>query len=530
MIFEILHYFIQAAKVVIPLFWQNSIYAGIIFLLVGALIKIFKIKSPRWRYALWLLIMIRLVLPPNLSHPLSSRNLLGHMPVFERLVHWFDFFGEDNKQGIAISEGLWNGNGNEGDIASKTSLNIPSFEISKHDTILALLFLGWCFGASAFLFIYFKKLQGFQAIVRQSLPVQNEGILEFIEKWRGLFGIRRHVKLVCSDLYLSPFTSGIWKPVIFIPKKAIESRNQFLIEPIIAHEMGHIKRWDNLWMKLLSLLQIVYFFNPMAWFLNSQINLSRECDCDSRVLARKKISRANYGNGIMAILKLNLFSAEEIKVLPGFGSQRKKLIYRINNLRGDSFMGKYQSLLLYSTFILVGIFLLPMAGNVLQKQDINSGLALAAENLSPINEDEKLNFDLPIKQGKVTAPFGKWINPFTKKEAFHKGIDMAAPKGTDVYAAASGKVTTAVSEMTTENTGPGKYIIIQHENGFETFYSHLDELIVQEGHTVKAGDVIARVGNTGKSTGPHLHFEIRKDGESQNPEDFLDFGPLKKAK
>lgn len=530
MILEILHYFTQAAKVVIPFFWQNSIYAGIIFLLVWTLIKLFKVKSPRWRYALWLLILIRLVLPPNLSHPLSSRNLLGHVPVVERLVHWFEFFGEGNKQGIAIPSDSWNGNGNEGNIASNASTNIHSFEFSKHDTVLAFLFLAWCLGTSTFLFIYLNKLNSFQAIVRQAIPVQNEGILELIEKWRRLFGIRRRLKLVYSGRYLSPFTSGIWKPVIFIPKKAIESRNQLFIEPIIAHEMAHIKRWDNLWMKLLSLLQIVYFFNPMVWFLNSQISLSRECDCDSRVLAKKKISRSNYGSGIMAILKLNLFSAEEIKVLPGFGSQRKKLVYRINNLRGDSFMGKYQSLLLYSTFVLVGIFLLPMAGNVLQKQEITNGLAIAAEIPSQINEDEKANFDLPIKQGKVTAPFGKWINPFTKKEAFHKGIDVASARGTEVYSAADGKVTTAVSELTKENKGPGKHIIIQHENGFETFYSHLDELLVQEGQTVKAGDVIAHVGNTGKSTGSHLHFEIRKDGKSQNPEDFLDFGPLKKAK
>lgn len=530
MIFEILHIFIQAAKVVIPFFWQNSIYAGIVFFFAWTLIKIFKINSPRWRYALWLLILLRLVLPPNLSHSLSSRNLLGQMPALERLVHWFDFFGEDNKRGMAISEGLWNGNGNEGDIASNASAQFTSFEISKSDSILALLVLVWLIGASVFLFIYIKKLHGFQAIVRQSMPVHNTGAFELIEKWRSLFGIRRNVRLVYSERYLSPFTSGIWKPVIFIPQKAIESWNEFLIEPIIAHEMAHIKRWDNLWMKLLSLLQIVYFFNPMVWFLNSQISLSRECDCDSRVLAKKNISRSNYGNGIMAILKLNLFSAEEIKVLPGFGSQRKKLVYRINNLRGDSFMGKYQSLLLYSIFILVGIFLLPMAGTVLQKQEIPNGMANAAEISVQTNEGEKIDLDMPIKQGRVTTPFGKFINPFTKKEAFHKGIDVAAPKGTEVCAAANGNVKTAVPEVIKDNKGPGKHIIIQHENGFETFYSHLDELLVQEGQTVRAGDVIARVGNTGKSTGPHLHFEIRKDGKSQNPEDFLDFGPLKKNK
>ncbi|MFZ5516678.1 MAG: M23/M56 family metallopeptidase [Candidatus Zhuqueibacterota bacterium] len=527
MIIEIIHHFIQTGKAVIPFFWQNSIYAGIVFFLVWMLIKIFKIQSPRWRYALWLLILIRLILPPNLSHPLSSWNLLGHMPVFERLVHWFDFFGQDDKQGIDYSGDLWNGNRDEGDIASNASTVIPSLEISKHNALLALLFLAWCFGAMVLLIIYLRKLQSFQTTVRQSFPVRSAGILELVDKWSTLFGIRRKVKLVCSEHYLSPFTSGIWSPVIFIPKKAIESRNYFLVEPIIAHEMAHIQRWDNLWMRLFSLLQIAYFFNPMVWFLNSQISLSRECDCDSRVLAKKKISRSHYGNGIMAILKLNLFSAEEIKVLPGFGSQRKKLVYRINNLRGDSFMGKYQSLLLYSTFILVGIFLLPMAGAFIQNPEILPDGAIAAGQSATPVQKENPPFILPIQVGKLTAPYGKWINPFTKKEAFHNGVDVAAPIGTEVTAAASGTVTRAISDDKNEASGNGKYIIIQHENGFETFYSHLDEVLVDMGRHVAAGELIGRVGKTGKSTGPHLHFEIRQDGKAQNPEGFIKFESLK---
>ena len=184
----------------------------------------------------------------------------------------------------------------------------------------------------------------------------------------------------------------------------------------------------------------------------------------------------------------------------------------------------------------MGIFLLPMAGKVIQPINSQSKtLAMAAE-ANPLppnliqNENKDITFQLPLKYGRVAADYGKFINPFTKKEAFHNGIDVAAPKGTEVYAAADGKVVTAITDYQKKYKGRGRHIVIQHENGFETFYSHLNEGLVQEGQKVTTGEIIARVGNTGKSTGPHLHFEIRKNGKSQNPEDFIKFDPLKKKK
>ena len=132
---------------------------------------------------------------------------------------------------------------------------------------------------------------------------------------------------------------------------------------------------------------------------------------------------------------------------------------------------------------------------------------------------------MPLKKGRVSARYGNMKNPYTQKIMHHNGIDIAAPKGTEIYAAADGKV-----EIASDKKGPGKHILLQHDNGYQTFYSHCDSLLVQQGQQVKSGEVIAYVGETGKATGPHLHFEIRKDEKPQNPEEYLDFKNLKKNK
>jgi murein DD-endopeptidase MepM/ murein hydrolase activator NlpD len=235
----------------------------------------------------------------------------------------------------------------------------------------------------------------------------------------------------------------------------------------------------------------------------------------------------------VTVLKLNLFGAEEINVLPGFGSQRKKMLYRIKNLKGTTMKGKHQSFLIFGTLLFLVIFFLPMAGNVLNKpvRQFNSNFQiLAAENSFSSNDEisfqkEDFEFALPLKTGKISARFGNMKDPYNKKIVHHNGIDIAAPIGAEIFAAADGIV-----EIAAEEAGPGKHILLQHEDDYQTFYSHCDSILVQKGQHVKSGEIIAHVGTTGRSTGPHLHFEIRKNSEPKNPQEYLDFNLLKTVK
>ncbi|MCL1865649.1 MAG: peptidoglycan DD-metalloendopeptidase family protein [Spirochaetes bacterium] len=120
--------------------------------------------------------------------------------------------------------------------------------------------------------------------------------------------------------------------------------------------------------------------------------------------------------------------------------------------------------------------------------------------------------------GKLSSKFGYRVDPVTKKmNSFHKGVDIAAPEGTPVYAAEKGEVVNAGYN----NSGYGNLIIIQHGADLATYYGHLSKIGTPKGKDVKKGDLIGKIGSTGKVTGPHLHFEIRKGGQALNPEDFI---------
>jgi murein DD-endopeptidase MepM/ murein hydrolase activator NlpD len=98
----------------------------------------------------------------------------------------------------------------------------------------------------------------------------------------------------------------------------------------------------------------------------------------------------------------------------------------------------------------------------------------------------------------------------------HPGVDISAPKGTSIYAAAKGKVIKAGWTV-----GYGLTIEIDHGFGYRTLYGHASELVVGQGEEVRRGDVIARVGSTGIATSPHLHYEVRVQGVTQNPANFI---------
>lgn len=118
----------------------------------------------------------------------------------------------------------------------------------------------------------------------------------------------------------------------------------------------------------------------------------------------------------------------------------------------------------------------------------------------------------PTSETYVTSPFGGRRNPFGGGRDWHPGIDIAGSYGNPVYASGSGQVT-----MAEWYYGYGKYIKINHGHGYETAYGHLSSIEVQPGQRVKKGQLIGRVGSTGYSTGPHLHFEVMLNGEQVNP-------------
>lgn len=147
---------------------------------------------------------------------------------------------------------------------------------------------------------------------------------------------------------------------------------------------------------------------------------------------------------------------------------------------------------------------------------------IRADTSKKVQVNAPPRFIYPFRQRyRVSSPFGPRRRPRSRNGGalgsfYHKGVDIAAPHGTVVYASASGTV-----KESGYGGAKGRYIIISHANGYETHYYHLYKRYVSKGKVVRQGDAIGREGNTGTSSGPHLHFGILKDGVPLDPANFI---------
>jgi murein DD-endopeptidase MepM/ murein hydrolase activator NlpD len=154
----------------------------------------------------------------------------------------------------------------------------------------------------------------------------------------------------------------------------------------------------------------------------------------------------------------------------------------------------------------------------------DKALASAARDVAAADRLSRLLPILPVRapligEAAVSSPFGYRTDPFLGRPELHPGVDLVQDYGSEIRATAGGRVTHA-GPM----SGYGDMVEVDHGNGLVTRYGHLSEILVDEGQAVTAGALLGRLGSTGRSTGPHLHYEVRVDGEPVDPERFLAAG------
>ena len=141
--------------------------------------------------------------------------------------------------------------------------------------------------------------------------------------------------------------------------------------------------------------------------------------------------------------------------------------------------------------------------------------------LSFMEVSPKIHKEIPLGWpvaggGRISSGFGARLSPFNQEKSYHYGVDIAGPYGTPILAVADGTVTFAGWR-----NGYGWFVLITHANGYQTAYGHNSKLLVDYGQKVKRGEKIALIGNTGRTTGIHCHFEIRVGGDHKNPMPYL---------
>ncbi len=154
------------------------------------------------------------------------------------------------------------------------------------------------------------------------------------------------------------------------------------------------------------------------------------------------------------------------------------------------------------------------SGQTEHKTSAESTTSLKADN--SVRDGIPVLIPVPKRLAKITSPFGLRIHPTLGRPIKHNGIDFGSGRGAEVYAASSGKVV-----LVDFNGSYGNYIIVEHQEGSSSVYAHLEKIFVSKGSRIKKGDLIGFTGNTGRTSGPHLHYEVRIKGIPVDPAGYL---------
>lgn len=369
------------------------------------------------------------------------------------------------------------------EISFSTPMIVKGTVTSPTTSISPISYLLWIYAAGV-LFGLFRLFQSVLKLIR----LRNNSEIHF----------KNGHQLILADIP-AIFSCFHW---IFVPKNDLKSYNA----EIMAHEKAHVRMRHTLDLIITECYVVFFWVNPAVYFFRKSLKAIHEYQADQEVLRE-------YGDKIsyLKLLQIQVHKIHSTRLYSHFYHPiLKKRIDMITKHNSTSKTG-----ILYMVFIPL-IALLSMAFNTAEPEQIvlPAMLETFTSNQDPI-------LTLPIKKNtsqNITIGFGKTFeHPKDKKKVVHKGIDFRANKGVPIFAAANGTVANASLKDKW-----GNLIIVTHPNGYETYYAHLNNFVVKTGQLVKKGELIGYVGNTGVSTGPHLHFELRHHKKSIDPMPFFE--------
>lgn len=450
-----------------------------------------------------------------------------------------------------------------------TEVTAAAPKVSR-DLLFKSLSLLYIYGAALAFGLWLMRSIGFALSTSRAHDIEDETLYAVVNEWRLQMGVRSPLRIKESARISSVCVYGFFHPVILIPS---ELRNTASFEDLVimcAHELAHIKRGDTCLFGIGAAARTLFWFNPFIKRITAQAELSAEQGADALVV-QNGVNRRTYAACFVEGLR---FAArrpvQSFSALPTFTpldrKGRRKRLDSILSGPGDTSLSLRNQLMLGSAGVVaasavfiqaaVAVHPTPIEETIIPDDipvfvGIDDFLPLAElaptepnapEILSlniapeppaiPITENEPPSIDIRIAEnlkdntnlkmalpvdGKITSRFGtERKNTQTGKVFKHNGIDIAAPKGTPIKTPADGKVIAATDRFQGKKSW-GKLIMIDHGNGIKTRYAHLDAYGVMKGDRVFSGDIIGKVGTTGQTTGPHVHFEVIVDGKNVDP-------------
>lgn len=547
-----------------------SITASFVVLAV-IIIRLFLKKAPKiFSYLLWLPVLIRFLIPISFEAgfgivPVVS--FVGANEVFVNEVTTHSYLPDEKANGA--------GENSQEDFFTEETQDLPGEKVATESVytydaeqtaavfnipanIIKILAFVWIF-VGVCMVLY--EIVSYRIFMQKLWKESGRSIKEE--------GKRRDIFIWVSGAVKTPFASGFFSPVIYLPENLEAEQKELILE----HEKIHIRRLDHVIKPMAMLVCCVYWFNPFAWLAFYLMERDMESSCDEAVLRKIGYERKKEYAGTLLSLAVRETWRPGHPIAFGESNVKSRIKHAVKMQKASGFTFAAGAVIAAAAvfFLLV---------NHTQAAEENGEIYLSTENTEKIYEAPKMeevrdtvpekseekslggvpgtdsndtaeteyvspdgyvrntNYDpsrdqfeillltstqahadieilysYPVEYSRISDAFGVRVHPVTQEELMHSGIDFAADEGTPITAAADGVVA-----ETGYDPDCGNYIILQHINGDMTYYAACETILAQEGESVKQGETIATVGSTGRSTGPHLHFAVSRNGSYIEPQ------------
>lgn len=489
--------------------FYSSLKCSVIVLCIILLKHIIKDKfSVKWHYYIWFILIIRLIMPYAPNSPLSFFNLTK---IMEADVNSKSSYISDEENAIELVDMLQYDDFSEEENIQKSG--VYSINIWTITTAIWLIGIATVLGVTVIANIKFRKKWKKDAICANSYEHR------VLSKCKAKMKISKDIPIFYTKNINVPVLYGLVSPCLLLPYELKDTISINDLTCIMLHELAHMKRKDIAIFWVMEILRAVYWFNPIIWYGLNKMRQDCEVACDALALSyMDSDDNIKYGYTIINMLeRAKPLKFHKVVSTANMADNKRQIIRRLEMISKFKKNSYKLSITSVCILLIIGYGFITNAEDNKDILEVDNGtLELELqENKDIENSSEESNQTMtwPVTDYyRISSPYGERINPISKEKTFHSGIDILAPEGSNIVSAYDGIVIFAEYYNDYGNT-----VKIQHNNGMITLYAHCSELLVNEGDKVKAGDLIAKVGSTGKATGEHLHFEIQKAGEPVDP-------------
>lgn len=488
---------------------QAVIFGGSAMILLALALRLFLKKHLPHRVfpALWCLCALRLLLPITIPSHLSVWNLLHTLVAVQ-------------SNGV-ISDALM-----PFPSLATNSTAKPAADIAGISPMLLIWLVCAILLAAYFAVGYACMVRRFRGTRLAPQPS--------IDTLLDRFRFSRDPRICVSSSRRAPLTFGVFRPTVLLPEDLPVGDAQFQL--ILAHELAHIRRKDCLRKLLLTVCLCLYWWNPLVWLMVWFANRDMELACDEAVL--RALGPDHKKAYALTLLDMAQRKPKSAPLCSGFArsSAEERIRAILSFKRIPAWVGICVAILFVLTASVfttqaVSPSAIPEMEPAVQEEVPEENVAVSVPvseplpTMPPIMPEQETEsetqpqpevpayiFPLEDANAEVTNPYGWQEHPVTKQKSLHSGVDLAADYGMNVLAVADGTVLDC-----SYDAAFGYILTLEHADGVQTQYAHLSEFLVKAGDAVRQGQIIAKTGSSGWSTGPHLHLGVLIDGEAVDP-------------